>query len=647
MCVLAAALLPAMVVAQKKKSNKTQYPGLITVNKRSVSADEFVYLYTKSNQNKPDEFTEAKINEYLDLFIKFKLKVEEARQRGLDTTQKFLSEFKGYREELRKPYLPDERLADSLVNLTYNRLQQEVKASHILINVKPDASPEDTLKAYNRILEIRKRAVSGEDFGKLASEFSEDPSAKTNQGSLGFFTAMQMVYSFETAAYQTEVGQISEPVRSRFGYHIIKVEDKKPARGEVEVSHIMIRLGAERDAVAAKNLAFEIYDQVKGGVAWEELCKQYSEDLNSKNNGGRLRPFGVGAMASVPEFDKVAFALENPGDISDPFETAYGWHIVKLERKIPLPSLQELSSSLKNRVTRDERMSISKQAAIKKLKVDFKFNENESTVKKALSLADTSLTKARWKIPTTNFNKETLFTVAGKSYSVADFYQFVAKSQRNTSLKPEAAMQQFYQSFADEQLYKAFEEKIQLGNPEYTYLLNEYYEGILLFEIMEKEVWNKAADDSVGQRAYYETHRNQYQAGERVKAVLYSSANKENVKNLKAAIAAGQDELIKEMIDKKQLRREEGNFEKEDRPLLSKIPWQKGVFTAENNGMYYLAQILDILPPGNKSFEDSRPAVISDYQGELEHKWLAALQKKYAVKVNEKGKRYVLQKLVK
>jgi peptidyl-prolyl cis-trans isomerase SurA len=526
-------------------------------------------------------------------------------------------------------------------------LQQEVKASHILINVKPDASPEDTLKAYNRILEIRKRAVSGEDFGKLASEYSEDPSAKTNQGSLGYFTAMQMVYPFETAAYQTEVGQISEPVRSRYGYHIIKVDDKKPARGEVEVSHIMIRLGAERDATAAKNLAFEIYDQLKGGVAWEELCKQYSEDLNSKNSGGRLRPFGIRAMASVPEFDKVAFALENPGDVSDPFQTAYGWHIVKLERKIPLPSLQELSASLKNRVMRDERMSISKQAAIKKLKLDYQFTENENTLKKALALADTSLTKARWKIPASAVNKETLFTVGGKSYSVADFYQYVVKSQRATSLKPDAVMQQFYQSYTDEKVYKAFEEKIEAENPEYTYLLNEYYEGILLFEIMEKEVWNKASDDSLGQRAYYEAHQNEHQAGERIKAVLYSSANQENISNLEAALSAGQGGAIQEMIEKKQLKREEGNFEKEDRPVLSKMPWQKGVFTAENNGMYYLAQILDILPPGNKSFEDSRPAVISDYQGELEQKWLATLSKKYAVKVNEKGKRYVLQKLVK
>ena len=317
--------------AQSKKQKSTSAQNLFTVNKKAVTTDEFIYLYKKNHQNKAEDFTSEKIQEYLDLFINFKLKVEEAKARGLDTTQAFIREFNQYKEELRKPYLPDTKLTDSLVRLTYDRMKEEVKASHILINVKPDASPEDTLKAYNRIIEIRNKIKAGEDFGMAASQFSEDPSARSNNGNLGYFTALQMVYPFETAAYNTKVGEISMPVRSRFGYHIIYVADRRPARGEVEVSHIMIRTGDDKDNEKAKNTIFDLYDQLQGGVKWEELCKQYSEDPGSKDNGGKLRQFGTGAMANIPEFERIAFSLSKPGEISDPFQTQYGWHIIRLE----------------------------------------------------------------------------------------------------------------------------------------------------------------------------------------------------------------------------------------------------------------------------------------------------------------------------
>jgi peptidyl-prolyl cis-trans isomerase SurA len=186
------------------------------------------------------------------------------------------------------------------MRLTYERLKEEVKASHILIMVEPDASPADTLKAYTRIVDIRNKILQGEDFAAAAIAYSEDKSAKVNQGSLGYFSSLQMVYPFETAAYQTPVGQVSLPVRTRYGYHILKVFDRRPARGEVEVSHIMIRTSDEKDLSKAKNTIFTIYEQLQAGVKWEELCKQYSEDPATKDSGGKLRPFGTGGMAGVP-----------------------------------------------------------------------------------------------------------------------------------------------------------------------------------------------------------------------------------------------------------------------------------------------------------------------------------------------------------
>jgi peptidyl-prolyl cis-trans isomerase SurA len=632
--------------AQGKKQKAPKSQTLFTVNKKTVTTNEFIYLYKKNHQNKSEDFTNEKIQEYLDLFINFKLKVEEAKTRGLDTTQAFIKEYSQYKDELRKPYLPDTKLTDSLVRLTYNRMKEEVRASHILINVKPDASPEDTLKAYNKIIDLRNKIKKGEDFGMTASEFSEDPSARTNQGNLGYFTAMQMVYPFESAAYNTKVGEVSMPIRSRFGYHIIYVTDRRPARGEVEISHIMLRTGDGKDNEKVKNTIFDIYDELQAGVKWDELCRQYSEDPGSKDSGGKLKQFGVGAMASIPEFERIAFSLNKPGEISDPFQTQYGWHIMKLERKIPLAPFEELNASLKSRVNRDERTQVSKQALTLKLRKDFQFTEQPAVKTKVLALADTSIQTAKWKEPAyPKANKEILFSLTGKNYSVKDFLDYAQKNQKPTSQLPAKYLEELYNHFVDASILTLQEEKIMRENPDYTYLLQEYYEGILLFEIMEKEVWNKASDDSVGQHKYYDAHVNDYQAGERAKASFYFTASNNFVAKLKPILEAGDEKAIQEFVAQNKLKTETGFYKKEEKTILQKVPWTVGVHSTENNGMYYLAWLKDILPPGPMSFEEARPAVISDYQTYLEKNWVQQLKKKYSVKVNEKGKQYVFQNL--
>ena len=284
---------------------------LFTLSTNTINTDEFLYLYRKNHQKKED-FTDAKIQEYFDLFINFKLKVAEARQRGLDTTAAFKKEFGSYKEELKKPYQAGKDDLDRLTQEAYERLGEEVKASHILISIKQDPSPADTLEAYQKIFDIKNKLMAGSDFQTLAKELSQDPSAKTNGGDLGYFTAMQMVYPFEQAAYSTKVGEISPIVRTRFGYHILKIQDRRKSKGEVEVSHILLRTGTSNDG-KIKNSIFEIYDQLKGGRNWDELCKEFSEDTNTKNSGGRLRPFGVGALASVPEFETVFLFTSTAG----------------------------------------------------------------------------------------------------------------------------------------------------------------------------------------------------------------------------------------------------------------------------------------------------------------------------------------------
>ncbi len=634
--------------AQSKKKKSKKSVAIFTVNKKPVTAQEFIYLYKKNHQNKTEDFSKEKIQEYLDLFVNFKLKVEEARHRGLDTTASFVKEYNSYKDELRKPYLPDSKITDSLVRLTYNRMKEEIRASHILINLGQDASPEDTLKAYKKIIDIRNKALAGEDFGTLAAANSDDPSAKMNKGDLGYFTSMQMVFPFETGAYTTAIGQVSYPVRTKFGYHIIKVFDKRPSVGEVEVSHIMLRTGENKDNQKAKEKIFDIYDQLRAGVKWEDLCKEFSEDPGSKDNGGKLRPFGVGAMASVPAFEAVAFSLQKPGEISDPFQSQYGWHIVRLEKKIPLQSFEELAPTLKSKVGRDERVQLSKQVLQLKLRKDYSLKENPLIKTKVLALVDTNLTKGKWKAPAyPNGEKEILFSLKDKPYFVKPFLAYVEKNQQSSQHTPAKYMEQLYGNYIDASIIQMLEDNLIQENPEYKMLLNEYYEGILLFEIMEKEVWNKASEDSVGQRKYFELNASKYQAKERADVTLYSSSSKDFASLLMSKIAAGDSTKLAEYLAEQKIKSEKGRFEKEEKAVLSKVNWAKGMYPTENNGMYYLAVIKDILPPGAKTFDEARASVISDYQNNLEQAWLTQLKAKYPVKINEKGKKYTFEQLQK
>ncbi len=625
--------------AQRSKKNVrgkiVESPALFSIQNQVVTADEFVYLYKKNHPSAADH-TPEKIQEYFDLYVKFKLKVTEAKDRGMDTTAAFKKEFNSYKDELRKPYLPDNKIIDSLVRLTYARLQFELEASHILIGVKEDAAAADTLVAFNKCMEVKERAKNGEDFGKLAEQFSEDPSAKQNQGSLGYFTALQMVYPFESAAYQANVGEVVGPVRTQFGYHLIKVFDKRPSSGEVEVSHIMLRVAGGKDD-AVRDQIFKIREQAIAGVAWDELCKQFSEDPGSKDAGGLIRPFGLRGMASVPEFEEAAFALKNIGDISDPFKTAYGWHIVRLERKIPLPSFEALESSLKGRVSRDQRVQVSRQQLFEKLKKQYRFTENLKT-KAAI------LERLKDKGDETEIANDPLFDLNGVSYKAQDFMAFIKKGNP-TSAKTNG--EKLYDAYVQESIMQLEENRILAQHPEYAMLLKEYYEGILLFEIMEKEVWNKASEDSVGLSTFFAANANQYQAGERAKMNLYSSQKSDFSATLIGLIQQGDSVKIQDHITKNGIRKEQGLFQKEDRPILTSIKWAKGLQTADNNGMYYLAEILDILPPGPMTLEEAKVSVLTDYQEYLEKIWIDTLKSKYPIEINEKGKKYAFEQLQK
>lgn len=629
-------------VAQPSPEKKSQT--LFTVNSAQVSTDEFLHLYRKNSLNKSEASTEESVKEYLDLLINFKLKIAEAQARGLDTTQKFNKEFKTYREELKRPYRAEPDALDKLTKDTYQRLTEEVKASHILVMVKPDALPSDTLVAYEKITQARQRVLQGESFEKVAGEISEDPSAKYNFGSLGYFTAMQMVYPFEEAAYTTKPGEISSIVRTQFGYHIIKVYDRKPARGEVEVSHILLRASSPDDS-KIKGKIFDVYDQLKAGRNWDEVCKENSDDAATKNSGGRLRPFGIGALASVPEFESTAFAMKQSGDISDPFQSNIGWHIIRLEKKIPLLPFSEMETALKRKLSRDERLQISKQVLSDKRKREYGFTEDRTTRDEVFALADSSLIKGKWNLgESEELKTQMLFSILNKPTTASEFIQFIKVNQTSVNMAPSAYMKQLYDGFVEDKILHAEEEKLQQEYPEFKNLLTEYREGILLFDIMEKEVWNKASEDTTGQRKFYEENKTKYQAGERLEARIFTASDKSITGEIMAKVNSG-DSLNNEDLKKFKSIQAFRLYERKDSKVIDRINWATGLQEIEVDGQFFLVEVKRLVSPGIKTFEEARSNVISDFQDYLEKMWLIELRKKFPVKVNNKGKKFVLAEL--
>ncbi len=636
-------VLWSLVVAGQPNPKVSKPEILLTVNKNTVSTAEFTYLFLKNHPKKEDH-TEAEVLNYLDLLVTFKAKVEEAKARGYDTTKSFRKEFIGYRAELMRPYTADRDQLNLLTRQAYERMTLEVRASHVLVSLKANPSPEDTLVAYRKVMTYRDRVLGGEDFAAVARSFSEDPSAKSNGGDLGYFSVLQMVYPFEEAAYKLNTGELSLPVRTKFGYHLIRVYDKRMARGEIEVSHIILRTGTGDDK-KVKAKIFEIHNELQAGRAWDELCKEYSDDPSTKNSGGRLRPFGVGAFSTVPEFEQAAFAIRNPGDLSDPFQSAYGWHIVRLERRIPVPPFEQVEETLKRRVSRDERLRMADDRAWMRQLQASGFSEQADVKEQVVALADSSILKAAWRYRgTAELSAKTLFSLKGMSYTVDQFVRFAREEQQQQITSPRGAMEQLLKQFVRSCLEDLDDQALRDAHPEYRNLINEYREGMLLFTIMEKEVWNKAAEDTTALRNYYVSHSSDYQAGERVRARVFSSNDSAFVRTILKKVQAG-DSLTQ--ADVKRFRSVLGprNFAPGESKAVDQAPKTIGVHVVRMDGVYHLVQVESLVPAGIRSLEEVRSQVISDYQDYLEKDWVKKLRSKYPAKVNSKARKSVIREL--
>lgn len=616
---------------------------LFTVDGKPYYTDEFVRVYNKNLDLVKDD-SQKDLNNYLDLFIGYKLKVNKANKLGLQEGQAYKNELKSYRNQLSRNYLTDTKVTQELVDEAYERSKKEIRAQHILILVDENAAPADTLKAYNKTMDIRKKAMAGEDFGSLAAQFSEDPSAKENKGDLGYFSVFRMVYPFESAAYKTPKGQISKPIRTRFGYHLIKVNDVRPNRGEITTSHIMILKPSDNnaaEAAKAKTTIDEIYQKLKQGEKFEDLAKQFSQDKSSASNGGLLNKFGSGEL-SASEFEDAAFALRNPGDYSAPFQTQYGWHIVKLVEKHPTKALSEMQADYENRIRRDERSRLISASLTDKLKKKYALTKDAKVYANAVKAMNGNLYSQTWEAPKEGFGATILTINNDRKITAKQYLDYVAMQQRGElTAKPVARLSDIlFEKFTDEQLNLYYNDNLEGEFPEFAVVMEEYRDGLLLFDLMEKEIWEKAKTDTLGLEAYYNAHKDSYMWKDRIDADVFSSTKEDIIKKVRKFLKKGKNaEYIKGELNKDnkvEVMEKTGIFETDSNAVPKQAKWETGLSEIIKEGeYYYVVKVNKLLPKGPKTLEETKGRVINDYQQYLESNWVGNLKKEFNVQVNQ------------
>lgn len=626
-----------------QNSNRT----LLTIANEEVSVDDFLSVYNK-NRQVGEELDPKTIDEYLDLFVNFKLKVKEAEALGMDKDPVFISELAGYRKQLAKPYLVDTEVGEQLIEEAYSRLQNEVRVSHILISVPDHAIPDDTLKAYKKIQKLKSEINEGADFASYARIHSQDPSAKRNDGDLGYFSAFYMVYPFENGAFTTAIGSVSEIIRTRFGYHLLKVTDKRPSRGEVKVAHIMVKNNKNSDedlssgGNSSKNKIDAIYKKlVEENANFKELAKQYSDDKKSALNGGELPWFGSNKM--VESFENAAFNLSAKDELSKPVQSPYGWHIIKLVDRKVMGSFEQEKVALKIRVEKDSRSQLKRTRLVNDLKKDYNYKENQVVLTQFIDHVkfDPLSGKMILKHPLKSSSDE-LFTLADTSYQLTDFTDFILRSQATFSSDDnvEFVVNEAFSKWSEEQIIQYENMNLEGKYEDFRLLMNEYRDGILLYELTDEKVWSKAIKDTLGLNTFFNSNKSNYMWDVRVKAKLINCVNDKIAKKLSKRLKKNtvDFEAVHSKINKSSTLNmvvEEGLFSKGDNSFIDQVEWVQGISNPiEDDQNVKLIYIEEILPPQTKSLNEIRGLVISDYQETLQSQWVNELKAKYAVKVN-------------
>lgn len=610
---------------------------IVTIDQKPISIEEFEYYYNKNNTN--DLQQKMPVEEYMQLFVNFKLKVHQAYMLQMDTAQTFKQELEGYRNQLIKPYLTDNEKIDDLVKEAYQHLLEDVDVSHILIRLNANPTPADTIAAYTKAMTAYKRVTNGESFEKIAVEFSEDPTVQENKGRLGFITGMMVVYPFEKIAYTTPVGQVSAPIRTRFGYHIIKVHDKRKTQGERLVAHILKRIpedASEKQKAAIERSIKSIYEDLAKGADFQRLAQANSDDQSSANKGGEISWVGTGK--TTPEFENAVFNLQNIGDISQPVKTEFGWHIIKLLDKRDIMTLQEAYPLIEPRVKTDERASIIANSFIEKLKKTYNFKSYPTN----LHALQTLLAQ-----PNDNILEQTktynlpIYTFADQVITQSDLIVFLHQQNYTKNPIDLSLLDILANQVANNTIIKYENSMLEKKYPEFGLLMNEYKEGILLFNISNEMVWSKASKDIEGLTDFFEKNKKSYAWDKpRFKGAIIYCDSKQSFKTAKKiAKATPEKELstkLKQTLnsnEKNAVKIETGLFAEQTNPVVDKLVFKKGKLE-KNNDYPYIFTSGNIQKHYPDSYQDIRGIVINDYQNYLDKQWIEELRSKYPIVID-------------
>jgi len=615
-------------------------PVIMTINGKPVLKSEFEYIYNKNNTN--NSLDKKTLDEYVDLFVNFKLKVEEAKRQGIDTTASFINELSGYRSQLTKPYLTESSVDDALLHEAYERSKEDVDVSHILIRIPQNALPADTLKAWNEINGIWRR-LEKENFAKVAKEISQDESAEKNSGRLGWISAFRTVYPFESAAYNTAVGAYSKPIRTAFGYHIVKVHARRNTLGDVLIAHIMIlttKGGDPGQNKKAKATIDSLYQRVLVGDDFGALAKKYSQDKGTSVRNGELPWFGTGRM--VPEFEKAAFALKSVGQISKPIQSPNGWHILKLLDKKGIAPFEELKADLERKIKRDERAKRGQQVFLGKLREEYEYKLNSASLNDFYKLA------AKKKLSDSTFTAEAvklngpLFSFAEKNYSQKDFAKYLRKNPSTDKSSPSDIIDEKLADFVDAELLAYEDGQLESKYDDFRLLMQEYHDGILLFEVSNREVWDKASRDTQGLTRYFNNHKADYKWEKpHFKGLVVFCKDKETMAAAKLIIKKSAKDSIEKYLKTRlndsiqHVKVEKGLYvQGENKAVDNQIFKTKDKYipTADYPYFFVVGKLLKNKP---EDFSDVRGLVTTDYQEYLEQTWIKSLRAKYPVTVDQ------------
>ena len=604
---------------------------LMTIGGETISVKEFLRVYNKNIDLVQDE-SQKNIDYYLNLYTNYKLKLKEARTLGFDQKESYKKEFQSYKNQLSKAYTSDKEVTETLVKEAYNRTANEVKAQHILVRIQPG---QDTLAAYEKIQALRPRMVK-EVFKSLRTALHDGKSIFVED--LGYFSAFKMVYDFENAAFNTPLGQTSKPFRTQFGYHVVKVLNKRPSKGKVQVAHIMIANSQNDSTLVPENRIKEIYRSIQEGDSFESLAKQFSDDKSSAAKGGVMNPFKSGDIRSEI-FVNTAFELKDIGAISEPIQTQFGWHILKLISKTPVEPYEKIKVDLEQKVKRDSRSKIIRQKMLEKLKQQYKISQPSlESVAAFIEINDADDT---WMVEA-SIESQIFLKIESQEFLYKDFLDLLNKNKRsfNISTGKSKFISKQYALFLENNLFQYKKNNLINENEDYANVLKEYEEGLLLFDIMENKIWKGAQLDSIGLKSYYNENTSKFMSNSKISATIARSNKKKKLKAVKKLWSQG---LSTETISQKLNKRDQalifssGDFEI-DNPLIPKnIFFKKGIseiFRLDDN--YVLLNIRNIEAPQVLSFEDAKGAVISNYQNVLESEWLETLRNKYPIVINRK-----------